>query len=290
MLNNAGKESRFIDGKLISSEILERLKLERQSMNKDLSLEVFWVGNDKATESFVKIKSSFAEKIGINFILRHFDEISEKELLEQIEKSKADALLLQLPLTENIDKNKAIESIKIQQDLDVLKRETYNIFKNASLSELDTILLPPVAGAVYEIIKKYKIESKGKKAVVLGNGMLVGKPVFELLKKYDFAELAVFDLNSDPQELKRALFEADLLVSGTGSPSLVKAEMIKDGAVLIDAGTSSQKARNGLLGDIDLNCRQKASLFARTPGGVGPITVAVLYQNLIKLAKNRQLR
>ncbi len=287
MLNNVCKESKFIDGKLISSEILERLKLERQSVNKDLSLEVFWVGNDKATESFVKIKASFAEKIGINFILRHFDEISEEELLEQIEKSKADALLLQLPLAENIDKDKAIESIKSRQDLDVLKRETYNIFKNASLSKLDSILLPPVAGAVYEIIKKYKIKSKGKKAVVLGNGMLVGKPVFELLKKYDFAELAVFDLNSDPQELKKALLEADLLVSGTGSPGLVKADMIKAGVVLIDAGTSSQKAKNGLLGDIDLDCGQKASLFARSPGGVGPITVAVLYQNLIKLAKNK---
>ena len=287
MLNNVCKESKFIDGKLISSEILERLKLERQSVNKDLSLEVFWVGNDKATESFVKIKASFAEKIGINFILRHFDEISEEELLEQIEKSKADALLLQLPLAENIDKDKAIESIKSRQDLDVLKRETYNIFKNASLSKLDSILLPPVAGAVYEIIKKYKIKSKGKKAVVLGNGMLVGKPVFELLKKYDFAELAVFDLNSDPQELKKALLEADLLVSGTGSPGLVKADMIKAGVVLIDAGTSSQKAKNGLLGDIDLDCGQKASLFARSPGGAGPITVAVLYQNLIKLAKNK---
>ena len=117
--------------------------------------------------------------------------------------------------------------------------------------------------------------------LIVGCGKLVGRPVFELFKKFEAGNLECIDKNTDNQEFKDKLKKADIVVSGAGVPSLIKMEDIKEGVILIDAGTSSQKSSSAILGDIDLLCAEKASLFSKTPGGIGPITIAMLYKNLL---------
>ncbi len=273
----------IVDGKLIKQEIQEKLKAELERLNQEPQIDILWVGNSKASEAFIKIKSNFGKNLGVKVNLKHFNEhISESELIDAINRSAASGLIVQLPLPEHIDAKKVINNIPLSKDIDTLNEKSFQNYKDAKLEELDFALEPPVAFAVRQILNRYNVDLKNKTVVILGYGRLVGQPVFELFKKFGVNPL-VFDRESDKNKLKNALKNADVIVSGTGQEKLVRKEDIKDGVVLIDAGTSSSKSQNALVGDIDWDCAQKASLFARSPGGVGPITVAGIYSNLLKL-------
>ena len=179
-------------------------------------------------------------------------------------------IIIQLPLPSNLNTDELLALIPAAKDVDALTAEAR--------------VMPPVVGAVAEILTKNKIDLKGKKAVVVGKGRLVGAPVASWLTQAG-AEVTVAD--SATKNLTELLLTADIVVSGIGRPHFIKPSMLKVGVILIDAGTSETSTDGGskLAGDADPACAAKCTLFTPVPGGVGPLTVACLFQNLCSLIR-----
>jgi methylenetetrahydrofolate dehydrogenase (NADP+)/methenyltetrahydrofolate cyclohydrolase len=235
----------IIDGRKIAEEILSGL-------HEAYTLGVVMNAGDTASESFVKIKTRSAERVGVTvkkFTPEQFDEAL-----------KCDGVIVQLPIP---NAEELLAKIPPEKDVDGLS--------------LAPKVLAPVAGAVKEILERSHVEVKDKKAVVVGAGRLVGAPCAKLLRDLG-AQVSVVTLEQGSlSELK----EADIVVSGAGSPGLITPDLLKPGVVLLDAGMSEQAGK--LSGDADPACAEIASLFTPTPGGIGPIAVAMLYKNLIVL-------
>ncbi len=263
----------IINGREIAQHIQDDLINKVQALGVQPALHIFVVGESPVIESFIKYKSIFAKDIGVRFVEYRFNNgITEQELIDQIIKvTKMDqgtpgpfGVVVQLPLPDHINTQRVLDSVPIEFDVDGLASESNYI--------------APVAGAVREILEYESIKVQSKKALVIGKGKLVGKPVAELLTNMN-AIVTIVDKKINLNELSKLCKESDLIVSGTGVPNLVTRDMITDGVVLLDAGTSTQN--NSVVGDIALECKEAASYFAKTPGGIGPITVAVLFKNLI---------
>jgi methylenetetrahydrofolate dehydrogenase (NADP+) / methenyltetrahydrofolate cyclohydrolase len=259
----------LVNGKEIAERILKELE------SKPTKKVCFLSFNETdASRSFVSIKTKVAERLGI-LVERVSKEVSNTEEAVEIviELSKGvDGLVVQLPLGENLDTEKVLNSIPKEVDIDLLGESAKNEFRNGK-----TKRVPPVAGAVLEILNEYDVELKDKNIALLGQGRLVGEPVSFLLEKLG-CDYKVVDKFTPEDELFKTIEEADILVSGIGVPHFLKLLMIKEGVVLIDAGTSSDQGK--LAGDADPSCELKASLMTPVPGGVGPVTVAILFSNI----------
>lgn len=232
-------------------------------------------GNDPASTAFVKMKLALAEKLGIEATIVQKDIATTPEavlvLAEVIEKNY-DGIVVQLPLPAGMDTDLIIDSIPTEQDIDMLSEDAKTQYRNAA-----TERTAPVAAAVQEILWDNKVILIGKKIVVLGRGRLVGEPIAMLLDRQELP-YTVIDIDTPADVRASALLEADIIFSGIGIPHSITPDMIKEGVVLIDAGTSELSGK--LMGDIDPACADKASLYTPVPGGVGPITVACLFRNL----------
>jgi methylenetetrahydrofolate dehydrogenase (NADP+)/methenyltetrahydrofolate cyclohydrolase len=185
-----------------------------------------------------------------------------------------DAVIVQLPLPEGVNQEELLNSIPVEKDADVLSRAARERFEKGE----EGALLPPVVGAIREILQSGNVAIAGKRAVVIGAGFLVGGPVAKWLRQQG-ADVEVLTIESSNEALVAALAEADIIVSGTGSPGLIMPDMIKQGLALIDAGTSESNGK--IVGDADPACADKCSLFTPVPGGVGPIAVACLFENAV---------
>lgn len=263
----------IVDGKKIAKEIELEIKKEVEEKNLNLKVVAVVVGFNDVIEKFVSLKKRFAESVSISFEIKRFDteisqEILEKEVSDLSNDSEVNGIIIQLPLPSKIDTQRILNLVPENKDIDVLS----SVSKGKALH--------PVVGSVKEILNKNNIEIKNKKAVVVGRGKLVGIPVSNWLEN-EGVDVCVF--GRDDSGLVEKLICADIVVSGVGKPGLIKAEMLKDGVVLLDAGSSEQGGV--IIGDCDLNCTEKASLFSRSPGGIGPITIAVLFKNLLELNK-----
>lgn len=246
----------IIDGKKIAEEIISALEKERLNFG-ELSLAVISQGEDAATESFIKIKSRVAARLNVE--VRRYTPAQISEALE------CDGIIVQLPIPNAAE---LLAQIPAEKDVD-------------AITEGEKIVCAPVAEAVSEIFVRNGIAAAGKKAIVIGAGKLVGAPVTELLKHLG-AEVSVITKNEGNLfDLK----DADIVVSGAGEPGLIKAEMLKAGVILIDAGTSEASGR--LAGDADPACAEVASIFTPVPGGIGPMAVAMIFKNLFTLAKRK---
>lgn len=275
-----------IDGKKIAEEIKQELKKEVELIDEPIKLAIIQVGDNPASSKFVEKKEKFAEEIGVKAKVYKFPEdISTSKLRKKIAEivhPSADGrqrlgVIIQLPLPSHINTQYILDSVPLGKDVDVLSAKATGEFSAGKSN-----ILPPVVGAVREILSLGDLVSKlvGKNVVVVGAGLLVGKPVATWLIN-EGATVTVLDKNT--RDIKPFTLMADIIISGAGSPGLIKPDMIKDGAVLIDAGTSEQSGK--LVGDIDPACSDKASLFTSVPGGVGPITVAMVFKNLVALNK-----
>jgi methylenetetrahydrofolate dehydrogenase (NADP+)/methenyltetrahydrofolate cyclohydrolase len=233
-----------IDGRKIADEILSGLQ-------GNLTLGVV-MGADAASDSFVRMKEKTAARVGVT--LRRFSP-------EQIDEAlKCDGVLVQLPLPNS---DEFIKKIPPEKDVDALGQHP--------------LVHSPVAGAVDEVLKWSGVEIRGKKAVVVGAGKLVGIPSAKLLEERGAQVTIVTTEQGSLDELTTA----DIAVLGAGQPGFVKPDMLKTGVVLIDAGTSES---NGVLkGDADPACAEVASVFTPVPGGIGPISVAMIFRNLFEL-------
>jgi len=258
----------IVDGKALAKDIGEDLKKLVSQCSKQPILGLLMIAPTAASKSFVRIKNKKAEYLGIRVLQKELsDGVSQEEatavLQELIEKS--DGVVIQQPVPKYLDSNLLCSHIPPEKDIDALtEKSTYT---------------PPVAGAVQEILNKYKVDVSGTNAVVIGEGALVGKPVAALLKKLG-AEVAVMTKETGIDREK--LLQADIVVSGAGKADLIRKDMLKPEAVVIDAGTS--ESRGSLRGDVHLECYEHVRLISPVPGGVGPLTVISLFKNLIESA------
>ena len=274
----------IVDGKKIAEKIFTRLQgevsvLKQQGINPKLG--VFLIGNDQPSHTYVGKKGKACERIGVEFLLKKYEEsITEEELIKAIEDTQRNenltGLIVQLPLPKHIDVSRVIKHIKPEIDVDCLT--------SANLGKLitgDYCIEPPTPGAILEILKNHDIELKGKNVVLMGTGTLIGRPLANLLFH---AQASVSTCNSstkNPEELTR---KGDIIISGVGKHNLITGDMIKKGAVVIDAGVCFVDGK--MYGDVNFNqVSKKASLVTPTPGGVGPLTVAKLVENTVKCAK-----
>lgn len=270
----------LIDGKKIAEEIKEELKQEISRANKKLKLAIVQVGENEVFKKFIDRKVKFAEEIGVKTEIYNLPaEISANELGKKLTEICAgqenNGVILQLPLPEHINTQRALDNIIPEKDVDVLSSRAFGDFATGRGK-----ILPPLVGVIKIIFEKYDIEPVGKNVVIIGRGILVGKPIANWLINKG---ATVTILNSKTLDPKPYTLMADIIISGTGKPGLIKPDMVKEGVIMIDAATSMKDGK--LIGDFDLAVADKASLFTPVPGGVGPITVAMLFKNLVELNK-----
>jgi len=264
-----------VDGKAIAEEIYLGLAPKFAALNKVIKLGIVVVGANSVIESFVKIKTQSAERLGIEIVRVNVSDKSDAgKILQAVDRAltNSDAVIVQLPLPSGIDTNEILGAVPNEKDVDAL---------NPKIAEKDRLVHAPVALAVVEILKGSKIEIAGSRTVVVGAGRLVGAPSAWLLQDLG-ANVSMFTLEAGSiDDLK----EADVVVLGAGNPGFVKPEHLKKGVALIDAGTSELNKK--ILGDADPACAEVASVFTPVPGGVGPVAVAMIFRNLFDLVGKR---
>ena len=272
----------LLDGKKLSQKIKKELKEEIANLDFTPGLAVILVGNNPASETYVSMKHKACEEVGIRSIVYRLEEnISEDELLAKIDEINADdsihGLLIQLPLPKHIDTTKVLERVDVKKDVDGF--HPYNMGR--LVEGLDTFA-PCTPLGVMELFKEYNIDVKGKDVCVVGASNIVGKPMWALLLN----EFATVDIcHIETKDLKAHTLRADIVIVGVGKVNLITEDMVKEGAVVVDIGIN--KLPNGkLVGDVDFeNVSKKASYITPVPGGVGPMTIAMLLKNTLKAAK-----
>jgi methylenetetrahydrofolate dehydrogenase (NADP+)/methenyltetrahydrofolate cyclohydrolase len=274
----------LLDGKKLSLEIKEELKNELAKYNRKVGLAVVLVGNDKASELYVSMKKKACEYVGIDSISVELPEdISQEELenrvLELNRDSKIDGILVQLPLPKHLNTDKILELIDPKKDVDGF----HPINVGGVLTGLDTFAPCTPLGMV-ELLDKYKIDIQGKNVVVVGASNIVGKPIASLLLNRN-ATVEICHIYT--QNLKEHTLKADILIVAVGKENLIEANMVKEGAVVLDVGIN-KTVEGKIVGDVDFeNVSKKASYITPVPGGVGPMTIAMLLKNTVKSAKIR---
>ncbi len=264
----------IIDGRAIAEEILSGLTREREGLQNELKLGIVMTGGDRVIDSFVGIKERVARRLRVTLVREELpsgattaDATAAVARLAGI----CSGIIVQLPLPSTIETEKVLANIPPQCDVDAI---------NPLVADNDRLVASPVAEAVLEILSRTNLDPRGKSAVIVGEGRLVGKPVAHLLEKLG-ARVSVISRTSGSHS---DLAYADIIVSGAGEPGIIMPKHIKEGAVLIDAGTSEDCGK--IAGDVDPACETRASVFTPVPGGVGPIAVAMIFKNLFKLASS----
>ena len=272
----------ILDGKKLRDKIFEDLKTKLDKMEKKPTLAVILVGENPASQIYVRNKKKTAEKLGINSIsIEYPSDITESELLQKIEELNNDenvtAILVQLPLPAHIDKNKVIDKILPQKDVDGLT--PYNLGKLFSGEE--PYVYPCTPKGILLLLDEYNIELEGRHVVVVGRSNLVGKPVAQLLLKRN---ATVTMCHSHTKNLANITKTADIVVSAVGK-NVIGEKMLKSNCVVVDVGIFRDE--NGKIsGDVDFeNVSKVAAYISPVPGGVGPMTIASLMLNTVELAE-----
>ena len=273
----------IIDGKSLAASIREGLKSEVQKLKKKgvlPNLAVILVGEDKASQIYVKNKSKACLDVGINyeeFFLS--SDTTMQQLLALIDRlnSREDihGILLQSPMPKHLDIDEAFRRISPEKDVD-----GFNPVNVGKLCLKQDGFVSCTPAGIMKIFEKYNIEIEGKNAVVLGRSNIVGKPMSLCLLNKD---ATVTICHSKTQNLAEITREADIIVVALGKPKFLTRDMVKEGAVVIDVGIN--RTEDGMVGDVDFeNVKEVASYITPVPGGVGPMTVAMLMQNVVKAA------
>jgi methylenetetrahydrofolate dehydrogenase (NADP+)/methenyltetrahydrofolate cyclohydrolase len=287
---------KIIDGKQNSAdiklEIAEEVKKIKENGGKIPHLAAVLVGNDGGSETYVAHKVKACEQVGFNSTLVRFDnDVSEDELLAKVDDLNndpdIDGFIVQLPLPDHISENKVIEAIDPTKDVDG--------FHPVNVGKM-VVGLPSFVSAtpfgIMELLKRYEIETSGKKCIVIGRSNIVGRPVSILMSKKGI-DATVSVVHSRTKDLPKVVAEADIIIAAMGIPGFVTADMVKEGAVVIDVGTTRVKSdltKSGwkLRGDVDFDSvASKCSYITPVPGGVGPMTIVSLLQNTLLAGKMR---
>jgi methylenetetrahydrofolate dehydrogenase (NADP+) / methenyltetrahydrofolate cyclohydrolase len=276
---------RILNGKEVSSSILSKLKDNINNYTKSgisrPSMAILLVGNNSASESYVKSKLKACKKASINAeLFRYDDSISSYELLQEVKrfnKSKFDGFIVQFPLPDHIDKDSIINEISAYKDID-----GFHPLNFGRMSLGQKAMRPATAYGIIKLIEHYNIETRGKHVVVIGRSNIVGKPISIMLGN-DFnigrATVTSCDINTPKSLLIEQTKSADIIIVAVGKPNLLTSDMIKEGSVIIDVGINKLESGK-LVGDCDFeNVSKKADWITPVPGGVGPMTIAGLILN-----------
>ncbi len=291
------KNYTLIDGRKIAaqikSEIAERVEQLKSKYNKIPHLAIILIGDDGASTTYVDGKVKACKEVGFHYSLMRFAEtITEERLLKHIEQinndDDVDGFIVQLPLPPHISVNTVTEHIRPDKDVDGFTNENFG-----SIVSDHPLILPATPFGVLELLRRYEIETEGKHCVVVGASRLVGAPLSMMLAEHGRATVTLCHKYS--KDLPGITRQGDILIVAVGKPDLVTADMVKEGAVVIDVGTTrvedSSNARGWTLkGDVDFkNVAPKCSFITPVPGGVGPMTITSLLLNTLKVAESRFL-
>ncbi|OUP50916.1 bifunctional methylenetetrahydrofolate dehydrogenase/methenyltetrahydrofolate cyclohydrolase FolD [Lachnoclostridium sp. An181] len=278
--------TQMIDGKAISAKIKEELKAEvgqKKEEGKEICLAVVQVGNDAASCVYVNNKKKACAFVGIKSLAYELEEtVSEEELLLLIEKlnqdEKVNGILVQLPLPEHISEERVINAISPSKDVD-----GFHPVNVGNLCIGRKGFLPCTPAGIIQLLKRSGVEIEGKECVVIGRSNIVGKPMQMLLLRENGT---VTIAHSRTKNLKEVAKRADILVVAVGKPKFITADFVKEGAVVIDVGIHRNN-ENKLCGDVDFDSvKEKASAITPVPGGVGPMTIAMLMNNCVETIRN----
>lgn len=285
----------LIDGRKIAAQIKEELKqrvLELKNEGKKIPhLAIILVGDDGASQTYVDHKVKACKEVGFHYTMMRFaDTISEDKLLKHIDQvnkdSDVDGFIVQLPLPAHISVEKITEHIRPEKDVDGFTNRNFG-----SIVSKNPLLMPATPFGVMELLKRYNVETEGKNCVVVGASRLVGAPLSMMLVEQGRATVTV--CHKHTKDLKNFTRQANILIVAVGKPGLITADMVKDGAVVIDVGTTRVEGpqyKNGyaLKGDVDFkNVAPKCSMITPVPGGVGPMTIASLLLNTLRATELR---
>ncbi len=279
-----GTMGTLIDGQAIARKIETEIKKLVDALLKrgiTPALAVVLVGEDKASQSYVRLKQKKAQEVGLNFAVHALPaSTTNAELKEKLLKIQADralhGLIVQLPLPAHIDTADILNAIRPEIDIDCL---TYVNLGKLVLNK--ATILPPTAGAIISILDELQVPLAGKNATIIGVGALVGKPLAIMLMN---ARASVTTCNSATRDTKEKCLAADIIVTGVGKPNILRGDMVSPGAIVIDTGVSFSNGK--IFGDVNVEeVITKAAYLTPTPGGVGPITVARLLLNVVLCAE-----
>lgn len=271
--------AKIIDGKAIANKILTGLKSKVKSQKSRPKLAVVYVGVDKPSKTYIMRKREAAKKVGIGFELYKFPaDITQTQLLSELAKIQQNphltGLIVQLPIPKHLHTQTILDAVQPKFDVDCLNSSYIKTLKQENIK---TAMLPPTPAAILEILRVLKVDLKNKKIVVVGQGRLVGKPLVAILRAMKTKPVACDKYTKDiPAQCR----QADIIITATGQKDLIRGNMIKPCAIVIDAGVSFENKK--MFGDINFaEVKKVASAVTPTPGGVGPITVAMLLKNII---------
>ena len=290
-MNEMDYSSKIIDGRLFSQEYLEKVLIPRCSIFTELykklpKLSTILVGTNPASESYIKLKERFFEKLCVESeVFRLPEDISQQELLDFIEEQNndesIDGILVQMPLPDHIATDDIIESIAQSKDVEGLSPQNVYAWAKALPN-----LVPATALGALALLKYYQIPLEGKHAVVIGRSMIVGKPMSHLLLKEN---ATVTICHSRTKNLEKFTQKADILIAAVGRPHLIRKGMIKENAVIIDVGVNFEDGK--LISDVDFDdLKETAGYMSPVPGGSGPATVCMLASNLLMAFELKQAK
>lgn len=287
----------IIDGKAtaeaIKAEIAEEVGQIVSNGGRAPHLAAILVGHDGGSETYVKNKVLACEKCGFESTLIRFEEdVTEDELLQCVDKfnkdESVDGFIVQLPLPKHIDEQKVIEAIDYRKDVD-----GFNPINVGRMSIGLPCFISATPLGIITLLKRYGINTSGKKCVVLGRSNIVGKPMAQLMMQKQFGDATVTVCHSHTKDIKKECLEADIIIAAIGKPNFLTGDMVKEGAVIVDVGTTrvpdaTRKSGFRLNGDVKYDeVAPKSSFITPVPGGVGPMTICSLMKNTLQAYKTR---
>ena len=287
----------LLDGKKTSNDIKDEIALEVQEIissgGKKPHLAAILVGDNGASETYVNAKVKACERVGFDSTLvRLSEDVTEDKLIEEIIKINKnisiDGLIVQLPLPNHIDEKKIINIIDVKKDVD-----GFHPINIGNMTLNMPSFIPATPAGIIELLKRYNVDTIGKNCVVIGRSHIVGLPVSILMARNNFpGNSTVTILHSRSQNINKICLNADILIVALGKANFVTSDMVKEGACVIDVGITrvpSEVTKSGwkLLGDVDFkNVKKKTSYITPVPGGVGPMTIAMLLKNTLIASKS----
>lgn len=287
----------IIDGKAtaeaIKAEIAEEVRQIVSNGGRAPHLAAILVGHDGGSETYVKNKVLACERCGFESTLIRFEEdVTEEELLQCVDKfnkdESVDGFIVQLPLPKHIDEQKVIEAIDYRKDVD-----GFNPINVGRMSIGLPCFISATPLGIITLLKRYGINTSGKKCVVLGRSNIVGKPMTQLMMQKQFGDATVTVCHSHTKDIKKECLEADIIIAAIGKPNFLTGDMVKEGAVIVDVGTTrvpdaTRKSGFRLNGDVKYDeVAPKSSFITPVPGGVGPMTICSLMKNTLQAYKTK---
>lgn len=276
----------LIDGKKVAEKCKKNIEERIKRLNRTPGFAVIRIGEDEASKIYVRLKHKMSEELGINFTEYHLEEnITQEDLISLIRKlnsdDEVDGILLQSPIPYHLNILEAFQTIAPEKDVDGFS--PINVGKLVQRQECFAACTPT---GVMTMLKEYNIPIEGKHAVVIGRSNIVGRPMAELLLN---ANATVTICHSKTQNLADIVKTADILVVAIGKPKFITADMIKEGAVVVDVGINRIPDSKKIVGDVDFeNVKEKCSYITPVPGGVGPMTIMTLMDNVVTACERRK--